>query len=57
MKNMMNISDEYTKNDDFYRSEEIYQQFVFQYQQYLRSLSTKQMSRECISGINRLQRQ
>lgn len=57
MKNMMNISNAYVKNDDFYRSEEIFQQYIFQYQQYLRSLSSKQMSRECISGINRLQRQ
>jgi hypothetical protein len=57
MKSTMNISDAYIKNDDFYRSEEIFQQYTYQYQQYLRSLSTKQMSRECISGINRLQRQ
>ncbi len=57
MKNMMNLSDIYTKNSDFYRSEEIFQQYVNQYQQYMRSLSTKQLSRECISGLNRLQRQ
>lgn len=57
MKNMMNLTDTYEKNNDFYRSEEILQQFINQYQQYLRSLSTKQLSRECISGLNRLQRQ
>lgn len=57
MKNMMNLSDAYEKNNDFYRSDEIFEQFISQYQQYLRSLSTKQMSRECISGLNRLQRQ
>ena len=57
MKNMMNLSDAYEKNSDFYRSDEIFQQYLNQYQQYIRSLSTKQMSRECISGLNRLQRQ
>lgn len=57
MKNMTNVCDTYSKNNDFYRCEEIFQQFTHQYQHFLRSLSTKQLSRECISGLNRLQRQ
>lgn len=57
MKNIVNVCDANSINNDFYRSEEILQQYTNQYQQYLRSLPTKHMSRECVSGINRLQRQ
>jgi hypothetical protein len=56
MKDRINIGDAYAKNSDFYRSEDILQQYTSHYYQYLRSLPTKHMSRECISGMNRLAR-